>query len=627
MLMVGGFDRYFQIARCYRDESGRADRQPEFTQLDIEMGFAGGAQVRSVVEGVVATAFRAAGALAPAADGSGPALSLDSAAGAPRDTVFGHLGRHADYMVNLSTPASTAADGLASSQKSASAPSAGHEAPRNLIPWSTPALPLPIVTYAHAMATYGTDKPDRRLGMPICEVSHLLVGAFAAPAEARVPAATRVPATNALPPNMEPGQVSASTILAHFREATEGINCPGAAPTAAKRTLSDDSSLEQFLPTAHSVRAFVVPRNVVQQFPRKAFSALLAASVATSPAAATAGSGGGAAIVDVAWLRVREKEGAAAEGHLLAPLPDSPHVPTSVALTKALPQADNAALASALGAAVGDAVVVVAGPSEIACKTLGAIRLAIGRAAAAAPPVSETKKTPAPKAAAAAPPPSSVRAPDLFWVVDFPLFSVRANDDSERPSPTTPSFSLESTHHPFTAPAQADALALRLAMAEMHTPVANHINGGLAGGVSSSEREEAPPIAPSLDSAAARQLLTLRGAHYDLVCDGVELGGGSERISCPRLQRDVLVGALRVPPHAMRGFEPLLAALGLGAPPHAGAALGLDRLIMLLVGSHAASSVRDVIAFPKSATGNDLLIGAPAEVAAEGFAEYHLRVI
>ena len=74
----------------------------------------------------------------------------------------------------------------------------------------------------------------------------------------------------------------------------------------------------------------------------------------------------------------------------------------------------------------------------------------------------------------------------------------------------------------------------------------------------------------------------------------------------------------------MHAFEPLLAALAAGAPPHGGLALGLDRLTALLAGMAAAPSLRDVIAFPKSAAGNDPLTGAPAQVTPQQLQEYHI---
>lgn len=157
--------------------------------------------------------------------------------------------------------------------------------------------------------------------------------------------------------------------------------------------------------------------------------------------------------------------------------------------------------------------------------------------------------------------------------------------------------------------------------------------------------DEAERAGGAVDEEA---LLALRGANYDIVCNGVELGGaslagarsggpassttsppllacfpagGSHRIHDPALQARVLRLALRVPAHRMHVFDHLLTALGQGAPPHGGIALGLDRALAVLLG---APSVRDVIAFPKSATGRDLMTGAPGPLLPEQLAEYHL---
>jgi aspartyl-tRNA synthetase len=155
---------------------------------------------------------------------------------------------------------------------------------------------------------------------------------------------------------------------------------------------------------------------------------------------------------------------------------------------------------------------------------------------------------------------------DVLWVVEFPAFFW--DPDEQR---------WQAAHHPFTAPTG------------------------------------------NLDDPAS-----LSSRAYDLVLDGAEIGGGSIRIHQPEVQERVfeLLGIGREEAQARFGF--LLDALKYGAPPHGGIAMGLDRIVAALAG---VESIRDVIAFPKAASGADPLTGAPAPVDAVQLRELGLRLV
>jgi aspartyl-tRNA synthetase len=161
---------------------------------------------------------------------------------------------------------------------------------------------------------------------------------------------------------------------------------------------------------------------------------------------------------------------------------------------------------------------------------------------------------------------------NFLWVVDFPLMTY--DEEAKR---------FLATHHPFTAPVPEDI--------------------------------------PLLDSDPHR----VRGQHYDLVLNGMELGGGSIRIHQPALQEKVFKDVLKIPAELVESrFGYLLRAFKFGAPPHGGIAFGLDRLVALLCGT---TSIRDVIAFPKTQKAQDLMAQSPTPVTAKQLRDLHIAVV
>jgi aspartyl-tRNA synthetase len=161
------------------------------------------------------------------------------------------------------------------------------------------------------------------------------------------------------------------------------------------------------------------------------------------------------------------------------------------------------------------------------------------------------------------------RAWDALFVVDFPLFE---KDDKG---------GLTYVHQPFVAPLEEDI----------------HL----------------------LDSEPEK----VRGTHYDVVMNGVELGSGSLRNHRSDIQRKIL-GLMGYSGEEMeRSFGFMLDALEVGAPPHGGFAFGFDRMVMVLA---QAESLRDVVAFPKTQRGQDLLMAAPSTVPTDQLDELSIRV-
>ena len=220
-------------------------------------------------------------------------------------------------------------------------------------------------------------------------------------------------------------------------------------------------------------------------------------------------------------------------------------------------------MAERLGADDGDLMVFVADREKVVHDVLSRLRLDFGKSLNLIRPVY-----------------------NFAWIVDFPL--LEWDEEGSR---------FQAMHHPFTSPVDEDIEVLSSLSASAHRSTSGGPNSKLS---------------------------SLKAKAYDIVLNGYEIGGGSIRIHRKDVQKKMF-GVLGITEEDARmKFGFLLDALDFGAPPHGGIALGLDRLLMLMVG---ASSIRDVIAFPKTQKAVCMMSGAPSTVEPKQLRELFIKTL
>lgn len=511
ILMGSGVDRYYQFAHCFRDEGSRADRQPEFIQLDIEMAYSRGEEVCNILEEYVRMLCR-------------------------------------EHIPHAKT---------------------------NLIT-ANPPSPLPRLSYHDAIHTYGNDKPDIRYNLKIANVTDL---------------ARQVISTLDAPPSFLVPLTDANSPLQ-----LQAIHIPTPGALSRKDLDQLQKNLGEDMQLIH-----------------------IRSSVWKAPAI---------------WQPLLSNE-TFREGVRRACVPDSTITDGDLLL---LHLSSSSSSPSSSSSSLSHARIKLA---HWLCER-GSMKL---------------------------------RADELKWlfVVDFPLFHLTLPSSLPPLSPslfsshsiTLHMLSLSSMHHPFTLVQERDRDSLEDVMDQFDAYMQSH------------------PSCPSwrhvpLTYTQYTILSTIRGQHYDIVCNGVEVGGGSVRVHDAAHQRRIfqLLGV------SSTLFEHLLQVLSSGTPPRmktrereremedeimalcmyvysllddmlyalaccildAGAAFGFDRLVSLFGAAvHAYNSnssperpydkygsalaIRDVIAFPKTTSGQDLMFQTPTTISNEQLAPYHINIV